>query len=216
MPTRFVCLANSFKEKGRCLAGIELDANNNPILANGRPKWIRPVCNTPHGEVPNHIAERFQILDIIELEFTERRPENYQSENVLFKENSINKKGTFDKKLLTNLCEDAKYIFSTRYDSLSEEVVAKLNHSLLLVKANSFEVVERPNEQHPDRPKHRFVFTYNGFKYDFSITDPSFLRKHQKSPDFFKGITEVILCLSLGVKFPVTERYYKLVAGIIY
>jgi hypothetical protein len=40
MPTRFVCLANSFKEGGRCLAGIELDNNNNPIIENGHPKWI--------------------------------------------------------------------------------------------------------------------------------------------------------------------------------
>ena len=39
MPTRFVCLANSFKEGGRCFAGIELDANNKPLLVNGHPKW---------------------------------------------------------------------------------------------------------------------------------------------------------------------------------
>jgi hypothetical protein len=35
MPARFVCLANSFKEGGRCLAGIELDNNNNPKIENG-------------------------------------------------------------------------------------------------------------------------------------------------------------------------------------
>jgi hypothetical protein len=215
MITKFICLANSFKEGGRCLAGIELDANNNPVLVKHRPKWIRPVCNTEHGEVPNHIAEPFQILDVIELDVTEKKPENYQSENVLFNVNSIHRKGTFDKKQLDNLCDDNKYIFATRYDSLSEEVIIKLNHSLLLIKTNTFEVIEKPNEQYPNRPKHRFVFTYNEFKYDFSITDPVFLRKYQQNPDFMEDIDEVVLSLSVGVKFLKTNRYYKLVAGII-
>ena len=67
MHLRFVCLANSFKEGGRCLAGIELDTDGNLLMINGHPKWIRPVCNTDHGEVPNEIAGSFQILDIIEI-----------------------------------------------------------------------------------------------------------------------------------------------------
>jgi hypothetical protein len=216
MPTRMVCLANSFKEGGRCIAGIELDNENKVVLQNGRPKWIRPVCSTPHSEVPNSIAEPFKLLDIIELEITERRPENYQSENVLFKEKSIRKTGVFNKNLLVNYCDNTKYIFSTSYASLSEEVISQLDHSLLLIKLNSFEIIEKPNEQHPDKPKYRFVFTHNNIKYDFPITDPSFLKRYQKSKDFIKEITEVILCLSLGIKFPPTERYYKLVAGIIY
>jgi len=41
MLTRFVCLANSFKEGGRCLAGIVLDNNNKPVIENALPKWIR-------------------------------------------------------------------------------------------------------------------------------------------------------------------------------
>ena len=61
MPTKFICLANSFKEGGRCIAGIELDANNIPVIIDNRPKWIRPVCNTEHGEVPINIAEPFKF-----------------------------------------------------------------------------------------------------------------------------------------------------------
>jgi len=85
MPTRFVCLANSFKEGGRCLAGIELDKNNNPIIANGRLKWVRPICNTPHGEVPTDLVAHIEVLDIIEIEVTGYPDkEDYQSENALF------------------------------------------------------------------------------------------------------------------------------------
>jgi hypothetical protein len=85
MPTRIICLANSFKEGGRCLAGIDLDNNNQPVYENGRPKWIRPVCNTPHGEIPNHWVQLFQLLNIVEFEATESKAEGYQSENVAFK-----------------------------------------------------------------------------------------------------------------------------------
>ena len=40
---KIVCLANSFRVGGRCLGGIELDQNNNPVIQNGRPfriKWM--------------------------------------------------------------------------------------------------------------------------------------------------------------------------------
>jgi len=215
MSIRLVCLANSFKERGRCLAGIELDNQNNPIIVNGRPKWIRPICNMPHGEIPNQIAEPFQILDIIEISNTKTKPEGYQSENVLFDTNSLKKVDSFNKRNIERLCETTKYVFATRYDSLSEEVISKLNHSLLLIKPTAFEVIEKPNEQFPDKPKHRLVFSFNGFNYDLSITDPVFLRKYQKNPDFFESVKEVFLSLSVGVKFPATNRYYKLVAGII-
>jgi hypothetical protein len=50
---RFVCLANSFKEGGRCVAGIVLDSNNNP--ENGNVHWIRPVANLLHTVKSLHI-----------------------------------------------------------------------------------------------------------------------------------------------------------------
>ncbi|MEI9912328.1 MAG: hypothetical protein WDO71_23340 [Bacteroidota bacterium] len=131
------------------MAGIVLDNNNNPIIENGRPKWIRPISNTPHGEIPNHLAESFDISDIIEINITNKKPEGYQSENVLFNEKSIRVVGTFDTSLLKVLCETNKYIFATRYPSLSEEVIKKLIHSLMLIKPDGFEVVEKIYEDRP-------------------------------------------------------------------
>lgn len=82
-------MANSFKEGGRCIAGIELDRNNDPIISNGKPIWIRPVHSIGHGQIPNHIAEPFQILDIVEVDIIRLKPDGYQSENVIFDENSL-------------------------------------------------------------------------------------------------------------------------------
>jgi len=39
--------------------------------------------------------------------------------------------------------------------------------------------------------------------------------KYQKNPDILESVDEVLLSLSLGIKFLATNRYYKLVAGVI-
>ncbi len=213
MPTKFVCLANSFKEGGRCLAGIELDANNNPVMVSGRPKWIRPVCNTPHGEVPNHIAEPFSVLNIVEIQITGNQPPGYQSENVTFNENSIRVVGNFSINQLQNLCDNRNLIFSNRGKAVSQEQIVNLNHSLLLISATEFEVTQRTYEDRPDRPQTRLHFTYNGNSYDFPVTDPVFLHRYQANPDVLENINQIFVSLSLGVEWQ--HWYYKLVAAII-
>lgn len=214
MPTKFICLANSFKEGGRCLAGIELDANNNPVLVGGRPKWIRPVCNTPHGEVPNHTAEPFQILNIIQLDITGNQPQGYQSENVTFNETTIRTVGNYNRNELANLCDNRNLIFANRGKAVSQEAITNLNHSLMFVKTNQFEVIEKTYEDTPNKKQQRLVFTYNGNQYDFPITDPVFLHRYQSNPDFMELYNEAFISVSLGVVW--NDWYYKLVAGIIF
>ena len=111
MITKFICLANSFKEGGRCIAGIELDAQNTPVFEKGKPKWIRPVGNTRYGEVPTEIAAPFKLLDIIELDVTESQPQGYQSENVAFDEKSIRICGSFNQEELLTICDNVSLIF---------------------------------------------------------------------------------------------------------
>lgn len=188
MSTKFICLANSFKEGGRCLAGIELDANNNPVILNGRPKWIRPVCNSGHGEVPNNIAEHIQILNILEIDITGHKPQDYQSENVAFKENSIRVVENFIPSQLVNLCDNKNLIFGNRGKAVSQENIANLNHSLMLVEVTEFEVTQKVYEDRPDKPQVRLVFTYNGNRYDFPVTDPAFLLRYQRNPGLLEAV----------------------------
>lgn len=215
MPTRFVCLANSFKEGGRCLAGIELDNNNNPIIENGHPKWMRPICNTPHGEIHTHLVVHLNILDVIEIDVT-GYPEvrDYQSENVLFRENSIRVVGTFNPDNLNPLCDDRSVIFGNRGKAVSEEAIGNLSYSLMLINTNQFEVIERTYDDNPDKHQVRLVFSYNAIHYDLPITDPFFIYKYQRNHDIMEDTIGMYLCLSLGVAF--NHWYYKLVAGIIF
>src|SRR3954462_1224732 len=75
-----ICLANSRKYQGRCVAGLEW---------NGRApgKWVRPVSGMDKG-VLNY--ERFcgnsngrdpRLLDLIRIEFLVPQPHAFQSEN---------------------------------------------------------------------------------------------------------------------------------------
>ena len=216
MKRRLVCLANSYKEKGRCVAGIELDKKGNPVIENGRAKWIRPVSTNEHGEISTDLVSELNILDILEIDVTGDCPDEYQSENVFFDEGSIKPIGGFNKAKLNEVCEDSRYIFATRYASLSEEVIQQLSHSLMLIVTDTFEVILAPNEYNPKHPKPRLKFSYNDFEYDLPITDHDFLNKYRTNPKVLSKKDRIVLCLSLSVKFPVTNRYYKLVAGIIY
>jgi hypothetical protein len=214
MKTKFICLANSYKEGGRCVAGIELDANNNPIITGGRPKWIRPVTGAEHGVIPTVMAESFKVLDIIEIDITDLRPEGYQSENVTFNESNIRVNNKCDKDRLHHLCENKNLIFGSTGKAVSKENIENLNHSLMLIQVNRFEIVLKEYEDRPGKPQIRLLFNYNGSRYDLPVTDPQFLFSCQKNSELLHGISPIYLCVSLGIEW--NGWYYKLIAGIIY
>jgi hypothetical protein len=214
MITRFVCLANSYKEGGRCLAGIELDKNYSPIIVNNKPKWIRPVTADEHGIIPTIIAESFEILNIIEIDITGDKPEGYQSENVTFLEVTIKIIRNYDKGDVANLCDNRDIIFGNKGKAVSQDVIQGLNHSLMFVCVTQFEIIVKEYEDRPDKPQIRLLFLYNGNSYDLPITDPDFLHRFQNNEKILDGKKQIFLSLSLGIVWK--GWYYKLIAGLIY
>ena len=212
MLTRFVCLANSFKEGGRCIAGIVLDDENNPVFQNGRPKWIRPVCKSLHGEVYTHLVSHLHILDIIELKTTVYPERTYQAENVYFNENTIKAVGKFNKQKLKAICDIDKVIFGNNGKAVHRDKINDLDYSLTLIYAADIKVVKKASDD-PYRPKLRLLFSYRKVDYDFPITDPAFVQRYLMNPIFHQEIKDLILCISLGIAF--NDWHYKLVAGII-
>lgn len=71
MDTYFICLANSYKRGGRCIAGVEIDIDSNNHWkvkrnADGSPKWIRPISQTTeYGEIPEGEACHFPLLSVV-------------------------------------------------------------------------------------------------------------------------------------------------------
>ena len=83
---RIVCLANSRKWSGRCVAGREISAGGYP------GPWVRPVSDREHEEVSEH-ERQYQdgseprVLDVIEVPVLEARPSGFQRENWLLDPN---------------------------------------------------------------------------------------------------------------------------------
>ena len=212
---RIVCLANSFRVGGRCLGGVALDINNNPIFENGRPKWIRPVCNTEHHEVPTGLVSHINLLDIIEFEFKKNVGSNHQTESVLFKENSIKVIDKYVKKNLIALCENNNFtkIFENKGKAVPEDAISNLSYSLLMVYLKDFEINEKTYEE-KEYPQIRLAFRFNNILYDLPITDPNFLHKYQSDNTILNNVNKLFISLSLAA--PLNGWYYKLIAGIIF
>ena len=68
----FLCLANSYKHGGRCVAGIEAELVGSSLRivksTYGIPKWIRPISRSAAGEVPNHDALGIDVFSIVRIE----------------------------------------------------------------------------------------------------------------------------------------------------
>ena len=85
MPPKYtktiICLANSRKVTGRCVAGKE--------IRDGKVGgWIRPISNRPTGELSEE-ERRFEngkdpkLLDIVRIPMLAAQPHNFQTENHL-------------------------------------------------------------------------------------------------------------------------------------
>jgi len=212
MKVKFVCLANSYKEHGRCVAGIEI-LNDVIVTESNSPKWIRPISSNLHGEIETSLVSNLNLLDIIEIEVTKNLPNGYQSENVLFDLNSINKIGNFSKENLSELCiSKHNLIFGNRGKSVIEEKVNELNYSLDFIVVTEFEFYYKKYEDNPNLQL-RIIFTHNQNQYDLPVTDPIFMEKYKQNQKLIENKTEIYLVLSLGVIHK--GWHYKLVAGIL-
>ena len=74
---RIVCLANSRKRSGRCIAGKE-------ILSDGGPgAWVRPVSDRATGEVSEDERQYEDgsdpsVLDVIDVPVLDAQPSSFQ------------------------------------------------------------------------------------------------------------------------------------------
>ena len=212
---KIACLANSFRVGGRCLGGIELDQNNNAVIQNGRPRWIRPVCNTEHEEVPTHLVSHISLLDIVEFESIRATGHGHQSENILFNTNTIQTTGRLSLARLANITDNNRYnvVFGNRGAAVPEHLVDGLTYSLMLLSLDQFETNERVFAGRPF-PQIKLSFRHNDHLYNFPITDPTFLHLYGINNNILHGRQNIYVTLSLAA--PHEEWASKLVAGIMF
>lgn len=219
---RIVCLANSRKPNGRCVAGRE--------WTGGRPgHWIRPVSARPGQEVSEE-ERRYEdgsdprVLDIIDVPLLEPRPQNHQKENWLLDPDSYwVKAGVISWNELTGFCDVSGPLWingDSTYAGLNDRIpfaqAAALESSLKLIHVDRLQIkVFRPGAAFGN-PKRRVQarFSFGGIDYCLWVTDPIVERQYLARPDGEHVMGEAYLTISLGEKH--TDGYcYKLVATVI-
>ena len=219
---RIVCLANSRKLGGCCIAGKEL-------LAGGSPgPWVRPVSAREHEEVSLPESRCTdgsipRVLDVIEVPVLGGKPRDYQQENWLLdpkckweKESSL----PFDRLRQWADETDALWIngistYQGLNDQVPEQQAETFRHSLLLIPVEDLALrVFAPGAEYGNSQKRvNGHFTYNDTEYRLRMTDNDYEYNYLQRPAGLYPIGRCFLTISLGE--PYNGFAYKLIAAII-
>jgi len=217
-----VCLANSRRPGGWCVAGKE-------VLGGGRfGEWIRPV-NTQNddaisaGEMKLDDGKRPRLLDVITVPLIEHVPKPHQPENhQIDSSRPWTKRDVLGKHELPALVDEAYDIWRIRRnapnDRVWESCINEVKKSLLLIRPESLTI-------HAEPERTRANFNYEGVPYNMSVTDlvaeaRYAVRKPVTEACYQIATDGVYLCLSIaGNPFQPWgsqgRSYFKIVAAII-
>lgn len=218
---RIVCLANSRKLSGRCIAGKEM-------IRNKPHGWIRPVSAREHEEVSEYERQYEdgsdpRVLDILDVELLEPCPKTYQQENWLLDPDVYWRKvGVARWNDLARLQDPSAHLWingHSTYSGLNDEIplaaASALRSSLRLIQVNRMTLsVSKPGLAFGN-PKRRVQgrFSYNRSDYRLWVTDPGYERAYLAKADGDYGIGACYLTISLGEAHK--SACYKLIAAII-
>lgn len=210
---RIICLANSYKHGGRCIAGIDPDTG----------KWVRPIPDTKNRAVTSDMrlinGRDPQILDIIEIPLEDYGPdEGCQPENRLLKPGGWKKVGQITTQDLLKYCEDDTVILHNHQEYVLPDFFARLPRS----EWRSLQLVDNANVRfNPDGfdpNKWRACFQDGKGSYlDLKVTDPVVLDRLRNDEKISKNC---IMTVSLATAWSPQdsdqpERCYKMIAGVI-
>ena len=222
----FICLANSYKYGGRCIAGVEIRLNADEksfrvVTEDGEPKWIRPVQRgAEHEEIASETARNIRILDVIELESTDSCGDDCQSENVYFKRMRIVKSLPFSPKVLQALLSKQESVLHSEERFLTHDEYCANRGSLMLIEPEEPEIIRelKITDEGKRVPKYKARFSYKGIEYLLPITDPRYLERmegYSKMPLVGKFETGTFFFTISMAAEPWNDKHYKLLAGII-
>ena len=202
-----LCLANSRRPGGTCVAGKEFAAGK----ALG---WIRPINTTNGGAIS--LRDRVysnqshaDVLDIVTIDFESPKPHLHHQEDHQIDAGTCWKKsgrGTWkDVVAATDTVSGALWInegssYHGTNDKVSEASAAKLKGSLLLVEPVGLELVVGMESayQAPDVRRVRAKFRYNDIAYNFVVTDEVIEQAYFAKGNGTYRIEDARLCVSVA------------------
>lgn len=217
MRKEIIVLANSWRTKNRCIAGICRETG----------EWIRPIsAETDDEAILTKQVKHIKLLDIVEIYLTGERPnppDPYQCENWFIDESKINwsKTGQVKPEDIKKWCENGGKILHSKKNAVHETQLQKrapnARQSLVLIEAN-VRFKKWKNKQ--DHEKWHGLFEDGeGNQLSPTVTDPD-ASEHLNNDTKAKN-AHCMLCISLAKpiinddgKFDVF--CHKLIAGVIW
>lgn len=209
--TEIICLANSWRPDGRCVAGIEV----------GTGQWVRPVSK-PGAGIPKEKVwigrTELALLDKVEIPLLlSKLQDRYQRENRFLNLGRWRRTGRATVQDVLKYCEDDKVILHNHLDRV-DAAVLDYKHpdewkSLQLVHARN--VKFEPDDRKEKEWRCRFM---DGMYHTLSLKLRDPVAEH-KLNNGEKIASECLLTVSMtGPWQPdpgVPEQCYKLVVGVI-
>ena len=218
---RIVCLANSRKLNGRCIAGLTL-------TGRGRGSWIRPVSDRQNEEVSEYERQYQdgsdpQVLDIIDVPLIAPKPGPHQPENWLLDPAIYwDRVDRYPPGRLDRLVDgpgalwlNGSHTYSGQNDQIPIEQAAEAESSLKFVHVDDLTLkVFAPGEAFGNTKRRvQARFRWSDHAYWLWVTDPTVERSYLAGPDGEYGIGRRFVTVSLGE--PYKGFCYKFVAAII-
>jgi hypothetical protein len=202
-----LCLANSRRPGGRCVAGKEV--SNSRIGG-----WIRPI-NEQNGyaisesdlQLENGTAA--DVLDVLTIPMVQPMPQGHQTENHLIAPDYYWTKGvraTWEQvveatdRITGTLWSVGDPSYHGQNDKVSEALAGKFNYSLLLIDPATLALIVARESQYGggSRRRIRAFFTINNTPYNFVVTDPWIEAKYFAGADGSFPVDGARLCISLS------------------
>ena len=218
---RIVCLANSRKLHGRCIAGRE-------IVAGSPGEWIRPVSARDNQEVSEY-ERQYQdgsdpkLLDVIDIPLLEHSPRDHQQENWLLDPeiywSKVDKFTWEDLELFSDTGGTLWQNGFTTYNGMNDQIplqqAKQETSSLILIHVDEVRIcVCAPGEAFGNSKRRvQAKFHFSGNDYALWVTDPTIERDYLARENGYYNLDECYLTISLAE--PYKEYCYKLVAAII-
>lgn len=218
---RIVCLANSRKLSGRCIAGRELHGEQ-------AGDWIRPVSKREGQEVSEYERQYEdgsdpRVLDVTDVPVVKPVPDEWQCENWLLDDEWYWRKAGcyswFDLPALVDP-EEPLWLdgFSTANgcnDQIPLPAMDRVKSSLRLFEVDELTLkVFAPGEAFGNRKRRvQGRFRHAGKHYFLWVTDPVCERHYLGKLDGDYRIGRCFLTVSLGEQF--RGHCYKLIAAVI-
>ena len=214
---KLVCLANSIKLGGRCVAGKQL-------IEGKVGSWIRPVSTPEGGTIVNpryyRTSAPIAVMDVIELEVVKRIPFlGYQQENVLVEPLRWKKAGEYRWDGLDELVDSPSPLWygdGEKNDRIKLENAKKLRSSLRLIKVTQPDIFVQSGV-FGNVLRTRFI--YEDMEHNLAITDPIAREKYLSGLGGIPKFPEAYFCVSIGEPFKphgsVDHQCFKMVAAVI-